>query len=399
MTEPRIHPALREVVERLAQIERGAGSDGEAAAAAWLFERFKQAGCETEVEPAQFYDGYHRPIGTLTAVAALGGLLATRRHGRLLGGLLAAAAGVLIADDVSNATRIFRKLSGKPRRTQNVVAVSGDPKAQRTLVILAHHDAAPGGIVFDDTVQAWLGQTFPGILERMDTSFPLWWLVLAGPALIAIGAATKRRGLTLVGTAASTLSTAAMADVGRSPIVPGANDNLTACAIEVALAEVLRANPVQGLRVLLVSCGAEEVIQGGIYSFAERHFPELDRERTWFLGLETLGSPILAMVEGEGPVVMEDYPDVRFRDLVAQAAADQRIPLRRGMRARNSTDATIPSHAGYPTATLVSFDRNKALSNYHQLSDVPENIDYGTVAQALQVTEAVARELATHPWL
>ena len=167
----------------------------------------------------------------------------------------------------------------------------------------------------------------------------------------------------------------------------------------VALTERLRQEAIPGLRVLLVSCGAEEVIQGGIYSFAERHFPQLDRERTWFLNLETLGSPKLVLLEGEGPVVMEDYYDRSFRDLIARVAEQTGAPLRRGMRARNSTDAVLPSRAGYPTATLCSMDRNKALSNYHQMTDTPENVDYRTVRHALVVTEAVARELAVNPWL
>jgi hypothetical protein len=393
-----IHPALREVVERLAQVERGPGSQGEAAAADWLSERLKQAGCEVEVERAEFYDGYMKPIGTLTAVAALGGLLALRRRGRVLGGLAAAAAAALIADDVANTWRVFRKLS-KPRPTQNVVAIAGDRNAERTLVLLAHHDAAHTGRIFDDRLQNLLEQKLPGMFERVDTSVPLWWLVLAGPVAIALGAARKRKSLIGMGLAGSTLATAAMIDIAASPIVPGANDNLTAVAVLVALAERLRAEPIEGLRVMLVSCGAEEVVQGGIYSFAERHFAELDREKTWFLGLETLGSPLLAMLEGEGPVLMEDYPDVRFRDLVARVAGERGLPLRRGMRARNSTDATIPCHAGYPTATLVSFNRAKALSNYHQMSDTPENVNYGTVTQALHLTEALARKLADNLWL
>jgi hypothetical protein len=44
-------------------------------------------------------------------------------------------------------------------------------------------------------------------------------------------------------------------------------------------------------------------------------------------------------------------------------------------------------------------DRHKALSNYHQMSDTPENVNYRTVRHALVVTEAVARELAVNPWL
>ncbi|MGH2842735.1 MAG: M28 family metallopeptidase [Solirubrobacteraceae bacterium] len=393
-----IDPALRAVVQRLAPIERSPGSQGEAAAADWLVEQLRQAGCEAEVERARFHDGFAQPIGTLTAAATLGGLIAARRHGRALGALIAAVACALIVDDVSNGPRVYRRLQ-RTRPTQNVVALAGEKTAQRTLVVLAHHDAAPTGLVFNDRLQVALGERFPGLLERIDTSLPLWWLVLAGPATIILGAARRSDGLIRVGTAAAALSTAAMADIARSPTVPGANDNLSSVAVQVGLARRLQATPLKGLRVMLVSCGAEEVIQGGIYSFAERHFAELDRGQTWFLCLDTVGSPILALLEGEGPVVMEDYPDVRFRDLIAQVAAELHLPLRRGMRSRNSTDAVIPSHAGYPTATLVSFDRHKALSNYHRMSDTPENVDYGTVARALELTEAVARRLAERPGL
>jgi Iap family predicted aminopeptidase len=97
--------------------------------------------------------------------------------------------------------------------------------------------------------------------------------------------------------------------------------------------------------------------------------------------------------------VMEDYHDRSFRDLVARSAEGAGASLRRGMRARNSTDAVLPSRAGYPTTTLASMDRYKALSNYHRMSDTPENVNYRTVLQALTVTDAVARELAANPWI
>ncbi|HWD69259.1 MAG TPA: M28 family peptidase [Solirubrobacteraceae bacterium] len=399
MAAPTIHPALREVIERLAPLARAPGSPGEAEAAAWLAQRLREAGCVADVEAAQYHDGYAKPIGTLAAITALAGLLALRRRGRLPGGLLAALAGAAIADDVANTHRVFRRRLTKPLPTQNVVAVTGDRDAERTLVVLAHHDAARTGLIFDPHFQAWLAHEFPGLVERLDTSFPLWWLVLAGPASVTAGAALGRRSLTALGTAIAAISTATMANIQASPVVPGANDNLSGVSVLVALAERLRAEPISGLRVMLVSCGAEEVIQGGINSFAKRHFPTLRQDRTWFLALDTVGSPILAMCEGEGPVVMEDYYDRRFRDLIARVADSSGAPLRRGMRARNSTDAVIPSHARYPTGLLVSIDKHKALSNYHLPSDTPENIDYRTVAQALHVTEAVARELATNPWI
>lgn len=398
MATPPIHPALREVIERLAPLERRAGSPGEAQAAAWIAQRLRAAGCEAEVEQAEYHDGYTKLIGGLAATAALSGIAAMSRRGRLPGGVTAALAGAAIADDVANTHRIVRRLT-RPLPTQNVIAIAGDRRADRTLVVMAHHDAAPTGVIFDARFQAWLAHEFPGLVERLDTSFPLWWLVLAGPGAVALGAARRNRALIALGAAIAALTTATMANIHSSPVVPGANDNLTAVAVLVALAERLRDEPIEGLRVMLLSCGAEEVIQGGINSFAREHFPTLPRDRTWFLNLDTVGSPILALCEGEGPVVMEDYYDRRFRDLIARVADRSGAPLRRGLRARNSTDAVIPSHARYPTATLVSIDKHKALSNYHLLSDTPENIDYRTVAHALHVTEAVARELAINPWI
>lgn len=410
MTDPATDPSLqtlREVIEALAPLERRAGGPGERQAADWIAERLRACGCAVELQDEAFLDGYAREIGTLSALAVLAGVLslrglgggpAGRRHTRRLGGWLAAAVAAAMADDVQNGPRVFRRLLGRRRATQNVVAAGGDRAGERTLVLLAHHDAAPTGLIFDERFQAWLGETFTGIVERVDTSLPLWWALLASPGLITLGAARGRRGLVRAGTAGALLGTAVFADVARSPVCPGANDNLTAVAVQVALAERLRSEPPEGLRVLFVSCGAEEVLQGGIHGFAARHFPSLPRERTWFLNLETLGSPGLILIEGEGPVIMEDYFDRGFRDLIGRAADRARVPLRRGMRSRNSTDSVIPSRAGYPTATLASMDRYKALSNYHKLSDTPENVNYRTVLGALAVTEQLVSDLAASRW-
>jgi Zn-dependent M28 family amino/carboxypeptidase len=187
---------------------------------------------------------------------------------------------------------------------------------------------------------------------------------------------------------------ASMADIARSPTVPGANDNLSGVAGLVRLAELLSERPVTGLRVLLVSCGAEESLQDGIRGFLSRHAGELPRERTWVLNLETIGSPKLALLEGEGPLVMRDYADPGFRDLVARCAERAGQPLERDLRSRASTDSVITSRAGYPTAVLSSVTAWRSLANYHWPSDVPENLDYGTAAAAVDVAYAVAEALA-----
>src|SRR3954449_13325813 len=104
----------------------------------------------------------------------------------------------------------------------------------------------------------------------------------------------------------------------------------------------------------------------------------------------------LVMLEGEGPFVMHDYTDSSFRDLVARVAERATgAPLRRGAPARASTDSIVPSRAGYPTATIVSCEPDTKLqSNYHLPTDVPEHVRYDTVATAVTIAEALARELA-----
>jgi Zn-dependent M28 family amino/carboxypeptidase len=303
-------------------------------------------------------------------------------------------------DDVSNGLRLWRRVTAEERTTWNVVAQCGDANAQRTLVVLSHHDAAQTGAVFDQSFQVWASRRFPGILSRFDTSLPLWWPVTAAPALVTLGAASNNRRLAAAGAAGCAAATALALDIARSPVTPGANDNLSGVAALVELANRLRSEPVSGLRVLLVSCGAEEVLQGGIYGFAARHFPRLELDRTAVLCLESIGSPELFILEGEGCFVMEEYPVASFRDLIEHVAGRLGRPLRRGCRSRSSTDAVIPARAGYPTATLCSWDpHTKCISNYHLMSDTPDNVDYGTVRRAVDVTEALVRELASSWWI
>ncbi|MGB6426381.1 MAG: M28 family peptidase [Solirubrobacterales bacterium] len=385
---------LRGVIEALAPLERLAGSDGEREAAEWIAARLNQAGAPAGVDEERFDDGYAGMIGRLAAIAAAAGAVGVSGHGRRLASGVAAAATALIADDISNGLRPWRKATMERKPTWNVVAEAGDPAAERTLVVMAHHDAARTGQIFDDTVQKLLGEHLPGVVERIDTSLPLWWPLLAGPASVAVGTATRRRKLAVFGTLASALGAAVMADIERSPVVPGANDNLSAVAVLVALAEALQRKPVQGLRVVLASCGAEEVLQGGVYAFCQRHLAPLDREQTWMLNLDTVGSPGLVLLEGEGAIVMEDFFDRTWRDLIVAVAERERIPMRRGMRARTSTDSVVPSRMGIPTACLVSINRYKGLSNYHQMSDTPEKVSYPTVACAADLAEALVRELA-----
>jgi hypothetical protein len=386
---------LREVVERLAPLDRLPTSAGEREAAGIVCQLLADRGCAAAVEEVPAYRSYAWPIGVLCALAAASAMAAGRGH-RALGALGGAVAAYGIADDITGTRMVCRRTAMRPGVTTNVVARTGDPHAGRTLVVLAHHDAAPSGLVFDQRPTRWLADNHPDLVERMKTNPPLWWPVLASPALVCLGSLVGSRALRRAGLVGSLLSLAAMVDIGTRPAVPGANDNLSGVAVLVALAEALRARPLHGLRVLLVSAGAEEALQEGIRGFAAEYFPALPAERTWFVVVDTVGSGRLVLLEGEGTVRMHDY-DAGFKDLVAECAQAQQVPVLRGLRSRNSTDGAVPRRYGYPTATIVSIDQQKLIPHYHLDSDTPDHVDYRSVAMTVRLVEAVARRLAAGP--
>jgi Zn-dependent M28 family amino/carboxypeptidase len=387
---------LREVVETLAPIDRTPCSEGERQAAEWLASRLRAVGgVEVALEDEPSW-GTFPP--TLTGLGLLGvaGAALVLRGRRAAGAMLAAGALAAIVDEAHNGPRIVRRLARRRRSTVNVVARCGeeDGEATRTIVVLAHHDAPQTGILFNQTLQRRVYELAPGLIERAKTPLPQWWMGLAGPLATVAGAIARKPRLARGGVLIGLIGVALVADVWRSQTVPGANDNLSGVAGLVALAELLRERPLPGLRVLLVSCGAEETMQDGIRAFLARHRDELEPERTCFVNLDTVGSPHPVMLEAEGPVRMEPYAGPWLRDELEACAERLEVPLQRGFRARASTDSVIPSRAGYATATLVSMTDWRSPANYHLPSDVPENLDYGTVADVTRLVYELARTLS-----
>ena len=384
---------LRDTVYHLSSIRRPSASEGEREAAEWIAAKFREAGCTVDIEEERAHGTYWWPIGILTAAAALGGMISLWRS-RVLGVLLGGAAAAGIADDIDSGKHVLRHAVLPYHPTWNVIAEAGDAGAEKTLVVMAHHDSAHSGLVFHQGPQKWMWANHPEYLERQTEGVPFWFLVIAGPLLVALGSLLRLRPVVKIGTFLSLGSAAAMVDIGTREVVPGANDNLSAVAVQVELARALQARPLQGLRVLLVSAGSEESLQEGIIAFAKRHFDELPMGRTWFFNLDTVGSPNLRLVEGEGVLQMRMY-DSELKDMVVAAADDAGVTLARGGRARASTDAVVPMKAGYPAVLVTSLTDWKALANYHWPTDTADNVDFDTVADAARLTEALARRMAS----
>jgi hypothetical protein len=82
------------------------------------------------------------------------------------------------------------------------------------------------------------------------------------------------------------------------------------------------------------------------------------------------------------------------RDALEQAGQATGVPLRRGLRTVIATDALIALRAGYPSCLLAGIDETKFPSNYHWPSDVPDNLTWESVEDAVKVCEAYVRGAA-----
>lgn len=380
---------LRALIERLASIRRPSASAGERAGAEVIAAEMRGAGARVRLEEEVVHGTYWWPIGLLTGVSALAGASARRVVAALAGAL----AGAAVADDISGGTLLFRRRFLPTRTTTNVVAEMGAEEAERTVLLVAHHDAARSGLVFHPEIPRAVLRRFPRLLERSDTTPGVLWGAVAGPVLVALGALLGLRAARAAGTFLCAGYAAAMADIGSRQVVPGANDNLSGVATLVSLGRSLRDDPLPGLRVVLLFSGSEESFMEGMQAFARRHFASLPRDRTTVICVDTVGSPHLLVLEGEGMLWMNEYP----KDLIAlfhDCARDLGIYIYPNLRLRNATDGLIALRAGYRTAMVGSVDDFKCPSNYHWPSDTPDNLDYGSVANAARLTRAVVERLA-----
>ncbi len=380
---------LRARIEQLASIERGSASKGEAEAAEIIAADLRSSGAAVTVEHERAHGTYWWPIGILCGSAALAGAW----RGRLASVVTGAFATAAVIDDISGGSQWFRRHALPNGTTTNVVAEVGAAGADHTVVVVAHHDAAHSGLVFHPDPPRALMRRFPNLAEGASTTPGTMWGSVAGPALVASGALVGSRWLRRLGVTFSAGYVGAMADIGLRSVVPGANDNLTGVGVLLSLGRSLQDEPIDGVRVILLSAGSEESFMEGMQAYGRRHFGELPTDTTTFICVDTVGSPNLLALEGEGMVWMNEYP----KGLLATAATCARelgIHLLPGLRLRNATDGLIALRAGYPTITFGSVDEFKLPTNYHWPTDTADRVDYSTVADCARLCRRIVERLA-----
>jgi len=356
---------LREDIEALAAIERGSASPGERRSAEWIAGRLREQGGE-DIRLASFpYQGTFAHAQALHYAVGLFAALSGRRA-------LAAGALTSFELDFSGRSQWLRRLLPTGDGTNVSARVPARDAHRRTVVLVAHHDAARTGLMWDPRL------TGPGDRAAAKSGKRASLALLPELAFIAAAALGWRRlpGAVLAVAAALALQQA------RSPTVPGANDNASGVAAVLELVGRLAAERPDGLELIALFPGCEESGMGGMAAWLESDEAKgLDPARSLVVGLDTVGSGEPVVLAGEAGLWPTRY---RHEDV----AAAERLGLRR-WRIGGWTDPALARFAGLPAVSILSV-RDGGFPHYHLPGDTPDKVDIGCVERCLEAALALA---------
>jgi peptidase M28-like protein len=360
---------IRADVQSLAAMERGSASEAKPHVA-WLRTRLRDAGAhEIRTESFRFQRRWIWRHGAHVA-AGVGAAVAGGPAGAALAAATLASFELEVAGRSSWTARFLPAGEGV-----NVLArIPAAGPAERTVVFIAHHDAARTGLLW----------------RLPKTRKPLALPAEAALAAVAAGCLLGSRVLR----AAAAVALAALGllglDVARSRVVPGANDNATGVAALLALAAAFARDPLERTDVIALFTDCEEVGLGGAAAWLAAHGAELDTATTLVVSLDTIGSGEPAVVSRDGALTAtyarEDHDWADRGALLAAVAPPRRADL------VAPTDAIAARHAGFRALSVVSVDADGTLGpHYHQPTDTAANVDWDSVDQCTRLAGGIGR--------
>lgn len=346
-------------------MDRRSASAGERVSADWCAGRLRDAGAsDVRVQPFRYQHTFGHVQAAHFAAAATGRMAAA----------LALASFEL---DYSGRSQPTRQLFPAGEGANVVARVPASGEARGTLVLVAHHDAAHTGLMWDPRLAG-------GASNDGRQSFALL------PELAMIAMALGPRRVRPVARAVLAAAAALSLEVTRGATVPGASDNATGVAAVIELVRRFAADPPHRTEVIVLLPGAEESGMGGMAAWLAG--TRLDPATTLVLGLDTLGAGEPIVCSAEGPLWRMDYreEDLALADAGARRSGQE--PPRR-FRIGGWTDPVLARLAGLPAISMLSL-RGNAFSDYHLPTDTPDRVDWGSVDACLAIAEATAREWA-----
>jgi hypothetical protein len=267
----------------------------------------------------------------------------------------------------------------------------GTTNAKRLLILSGHHDSA---LEF-----TWLRFTGYGFFILTITWMIGLVTVLVMSLIQLIGVITGNADLVRIGTMGWVLIAypivpsiifALFYARGRKNggTVPGAADNLSACALAVAMCRFLVKNSAyipDEIEIRFISFGSEEAGMRGSRRYVARHLDELKLLDARLLNFETITHPEITILSSEVNGTVKNSPEMVGS--VIAAAQRARIPYKvKSAFLGTASDAGPFSRAGFKATTLIGFNMQQMVEFYHQEWDRPEILTIEPLVNVLRLT-------------
>jgi hypothetical protein len=365
---------LLDDVKRLTSFDRRTTKHGERQSAHWLAHRLHEIGADDIAVTDFRSQSSWAPVTAAYELAALALSTVNGTLGRLLGVGLA----ISYELEVSGRNQWMRRLLPARRGVSVTARIPARGRPRRTLVLVAHHDAAHNGVVWHPRTVAlnrmWSNRTG----ETVPTHAPV--LAAMAAQLLPVRPVRRTAQLVLAGSLAATIQSA------RTYTTPGANDNATGVATVLELAGRLVERRLPDTEVLLVFPGGEEAGNTGMRAWVRSYGRRLDPAHTLLINLDSLGSGgNLVVARREGLTGRLGLRDVEWASRVAARIG---IPLHT-VSFPNVCDTSIARYEGMHAISLLSYDSGW-IRNLHQKSDTVDQVRWNTVGYAITLVEELA---------
>ncbi len=281
------------------------------------------------------------------------------------------------------------------KQSINVIGKLHNPKTRdvkRLLILSGHHDSAP-----ENTWFRYIGYGF----YLLSTTFFIGMLLLVVMSLIqlvgliidneAVVRAGTLKWMMLVYPLVPALIFALFLTRGKKGggIVPGAADNLSACATVVAMCRFLVHNPSfipEDTEIRFITFGSEEAGLRGSKRYVERHLDELKRLETHVLNYEIVAYPQISIIVSDVNGTAKISSEIVNR--VVAAAQRASVPYKLGPFGTGAGVDAVPfNRKGLKGATLRAFkEPQQIIAFYHQYRDTPEVLTLPPFLNVLKLT-------------
>ena len=178
--------------------------------------------------------------------------------------------------------------------------------------------------------------------------------------------------------------------LGRT-VVLGANDNLSATAVSLAIGKILSQNRLKNVEVWIGSQGSEEVGDKGAEAFVKKYGNLGKLDNSYTVVLECCGAAeMMAIIEKDMHRAVYDKDVSDILEDAYNAVKEENpdlLKLKKVKLTIGASDACTYIHGGYKASAIFGVEehKNKALY-WHSIEDAPRNMSKKVLKDFLEVS-------------